>query len=411
MTPIPGRTYTVVLAIVGASALLLSPLLSLRENFTLQALLLLSLTAGAGWLRFELEPFGQVTLAPVVLLTAAVLVQPKTLLLIAAFSTFASSAIFARKPATVAARETGEQVISILVAILPTLQTPFPVGVPLGSAWQTFAAVSSLYIAARLVVSTVGARQTEGVSPLVFLSEAGRPLAGSLLFFALVAAGLAYLIQQYGNLGYFTLALATATLMDSYHPYKLLSEQRHALYASLAMISQAIDLKDVYTGKHARDVSRIAVRVARTIGLSESEIRRIRIAGLLHDIGKLGVSGQIIRKPSRLEPAEMAEMRQHPAIGAGIMQPIELLAEAAEIVRHHHEHYDGSGYPDGLRGDQIPVGSRVVLVADAFNAMTTDRPYRRGFRKEEALNILEKHAGTQFDPEVVKALTTIIGLI
>src|SRR2546425_11138286 len=124
------------------------------------------------------------------------------------------------------------------------------------------------------------------------------------------------------------------------------------------MVAQAIDLKDAYTGKHARDASAIGVRLARFLGLPESDVRKIRIAAILHDIGKVGVSIRIIRKPSALDPSEMQKMRHHPVLGAEIMQPVELLTGAAEIVRHHHEHYDGSGYPDGLKDEVIPVGSR-----------------------------------------------------
>jgi HD-GYP domain-containing protein (c-di-GMP phosphodiesterase class II) len=145
--------------------------------------------------------------------------------------------------------------------------------------------------------------------------------------------------------------------------------------------------------------------------LPEPEVRKIKIAGMLHDIGKIGVDIKIIRKPSSLSPEEMAEMRRHPVIGAEIMRPVELLADASDVVRHHHEHFNGSGYPDGLRGEQIPLGSRVVLVADAFNAITTDRPYRKAKSKREALEILNKHAGTQFDPSVVAALEEVIDVV
>ncbi len=104
-------------------------------------------------------------------------------------------------------------------------------------------------------------------------------------------------------------------------------------------------------------------------------------------------------------------MKRHPVIGADIMQPVELLTDAARLVRHHHERYDGTGYPDGLKGEDIPFGSRIVFVADAFNAMTTDRPYRRARSKHEAMKILKENSGTQFDPVVVKALESIIELI
>ncbi len=153
------------------------------------------------------------------------------------------------------------------------------------------------------------------------------------------------------------------------------------------------------------------MRIARALRLPEPEVRKIKFAGMLHDIGKIGVSGKIIRKPSSLTSEEMVQMRKHPVIGAEIMRPVELLADASEIVRHHHEHFDGSGYPDGLRGAQIPIGSRVVLVADAFNAITTDRPYRKARGKAEALKILREHTGTQFDAKVVEAFGRVVDFI
>ena len=231
------------------------------------------------------------------------------------------------------------------------------------------------------------------------------------MLLSLVALGLSRLTNIYGNTGYFVLPLAIIALIESYHPFKLLSDQRSVLFASLSMVAQAIDLKDAYTGKHARDASDIAVRLARSLRLAESEVRKIRIAAILHDIGKIGVSGRIIRKPSALNSEEMYAMRQHPVIGAEIMQPVELLTDAAEIVRHHHEHYDGSGYPGALEGDAIPIGSRIVLVADAFNAITTDRPYRKARSKNEALGVLREYSGKQFDPKVVATLEAIVAIL
>lgn len=407
-----GRGYGMGMAIVGGGLLTLSAILSISRDLSFETLLLLGLAIAASWLRITFEPFGEITLALLVVFTAVVLVDSMSLLLITSVSALVGSALFARNPALVAFRETGEHAISILLGVFPFLYGWFASDLSAGLIWPPrIAMVILIYACARLILSAAGAKVLEGVRPRAFFSEAGKLILGNILFFAVVASAIAYLVQRYGNLGYLTLVLATATLIDSYHPYKLLSEQRHALYASLAMISQAIDLKDVYTGKHARDVSTIAVRIARVMDLPEREVRRIRIAGLLHDIGKIGVSGRIIRKPAKLEPSEMAMMREHPVIGAEIMQPVELLADAAEVVRHHHEHFNGSGYPDGLNGNETPIGSRVVLVADAFNAMTTDRPYRKGLPKKDAVAILEKHSGTQFDPQVVKSLQMIVGFI
>jgi putative nucleotidyltransferase with HDIG domain len=234
-------------------------------------------------------------------------------------------------------------------------------------------------------------------------------LIGNLLFFALV--GYAIEVFLYNQFGFLALALATIALAEIYHPWKLLSEQEDVLFASLAMVAQAIDIKDPYTARHSRNVAEIALRLARSMGLPEEEVRKIRIGALMHDIGKVGVSGSIIRKPMKLDPSEDSLMRQHPVLSADIMQPIELLEEAAEIVRHHHEHYDGSGYPEGRRAEEIPLGSRVILVADAFDAMTTDRPYRRGRSTPEALRVLKEHAGRQFDPVVVRSLEAILDIL
>ena len=240
-----------------------------------------------------------------------------------------------------------------------------------------------------------------------FLDAAGWQMLANLGGLGIEALVLGFLASA-GGLGYLGPILIVASLIEFYYPYKLLSDQEDTLLASLAMIAQAIDAKDPYTAKHSKNVSNIAVRLARAMGLDEGEVRRVRVAALMHDIGKVGVRGSIIRKPGKLDAQEGEAMRQHPVISAEIMRPVELLGEAAEIVRHHHEHIDGSGYPDGLKSLEIPLGSRVVLVADAFDALTTDRPYRKGRSKQEALEVITAHAGTQFDATVVAALRSVL---
>jgi putative nucleotidyltransferase with HDIG domain len=267
------------------------------------------------------------------------------------------------------------------------------------------------YICVRFLISAADAKVSEGVGLVAFSNAAGKAIAANLALLAFLAIGVSYLVGAYGGSSYFMFALATIAIVEAYNPFKQLSDQRDVLFASLAMVAHAIDLKDAYTGRHARDASETAVRIARALRLAEPEVRKIKLAGMLHDIGKVGVSGKIIRKPSSLSPEEMAQMRRHPVIGAEIMRPVELLADASEIVRHHHEYFDGSGYPDGLRGDGIPLGSRIVLVADAFNAITTNRPYRKARSKTEALEILKKHAGSQFDAQVVQALEGVVAHI
>jgi HD-GYP domain-containing protein (c-di-GMP phosphodiesterase class II) len=130
----------------------------------------------------------------------------------------------------------------------------------------------------------------------------------------------------------------------------------------------------------------------------------------MHDIGKIAVPGNIIRKPSKLTSDEMNLMRRHVGAGASLIEGLEVLENSTDIVQHHHENFDGTGYPSGLAGSTIPLGSRIVFVADAFDALTTDRPYRKGKIRSEALDVLTTNAGSQFDPRVVEALKTMLGV-
>lgn len=151
-----------------------------------------------------------------------------------------------------------------------------------------------------------------------------------------------------------------------------------------------------------------AKRVATTVGLSQRDQELIELAGLLHDVGKLAIPDEILLKPGPLTEEEKAIVRQHPLVGRDILSRIPSLADAASIVLHHHEHFDGSGYPDGLRGEEIPIGSRIILVSDAFDAMTTHRVYRNALSLQTAVRELERCGGQQFDPQVVKAFVEIV---
>src|SRR2546425_8486861 len=404
-----GHLLSVLTTIIGIGTLVGVGVASARYGLTAIDLLLVILALPAVWLKIKMEPAGHITLMPVVVFVSFAVAAPHITVLVAASAGFFSSLVFERRTLGSAIRATGEEAAPVLLAIVFSSLSLFVV--PSGQLWLTRVVLAVLgYVVGWLAVAVLKA-ETEGVEARSFFSAIVKSLGLNFLFFCLVALGLASLVHRYGNAGYFTLALATIALVEAYHPYKLLSDQRDVLFASLTMIAQAIDLKDAYTGKHARDSSAIAVRLARSLRLAEPDVRKIRIAGILHDIGKVGVSGRIIRKPSKLDPTEMDTMRQHPVIGAEIMQPVELLADAAEIVRHHHEHFDGSGYPDGLTGEAIQEGSRIVLVADAFHAITTDRSYRKARSKDEALRVLKDNSGKQFDPKIVAALESVAAVL
>ncbi|MEK7284550.1 MAG: HD-GYP domain-containing protein [Chloroflexota bacterium] len=186
------------------------------------------------------------------------------------------------------------------------------------------------------------------------------------------------------------------------------TEIRDLFFGSVSALSQAIDAKDGFTRGHADRVSRIAGAIAREMGVSEKEIERIELAALLHDIGKIGVEDRILMKASRLEPVEKELMQRHPIYGASILEPSAALRPLVPMVLHHHESYDGTGYPEGLKGDAIPLGARIILVSDAYEAMTSDRIYRKAPGHEKAMEQLTRHKGTQFDPKVVRALEQVI---
>jgi diguanylate cyclase (GGDEF)-like protein/putative nucleotidyltransferase with HDIG domain len=184
---------------------------------------------------------------------------------------------------------------------------------------------------------------------------------------------------------------------------------RHQQRLLATALARAVDAKDAGTRNHCETVSELCARMAYTLGLAETRVERIRLAGLLHDVGKIGVPDRILRKPECLTAGEAATMSSHVRIGHAIVAAAEL-EEEARWVLHHHEHLDGSGYPLGLRGEEIPLESRIILVADAFEAMTADRPYRKGCRAEVAMAELERLAGAQFDPACVAALRSYLDL-
>lgn len=248
----------------------------------------------------------------------------------------------------------------------------------------------------------------EGIRYRTALKDISQRTSWHIVALTISALGLSYLVTTFDV---WVMAIAAVVLLEAYYPYKLLGEQDGVLLTSLQMMAQAVDLKDPYTSNHSQRVSRYAVRLARALGLPEEEVERIRRGGLMHDIGKIGISGRIIRKPGKLTAEERELMNRHSSVSAEIIQHLEIIGESAKMVRHHHEHCNGSGYPDGLKRNDIPMGSRIILVADAFDALTTDRPYRKGASKAEAIAVIRENAVTQFDPDVVDALESVANVL
>ena len=179
---------------------------------------------------------------------------------------------------------------------------------------------------------------------------------------------------------------------------------------TIGALAEAVDAKDPYTRGHSERVGFYASRIAREMGLARELIERIYIAGLLHDVGKIGIPDAILAKPGRLSEEEYELIKKHPAIGARILEPIALLSEVAPCVKHHHEWFDGSkrGYPQQLAGQDIPLPARVIAVADTVEAMTSDRPYRLALGLEVVVAEIHKYRGLQFDPMVANAFLDLI---
>ena len=174
----------------------------------------------------------------------------------------------------------------------------------------------------------------------------------------------------------------------------------------LAALVNAVDNKDRYTRRHSEDVLLYALQIAIELGLDEAVCHTIQVSALLHDVGKIGVPDHVLRKPARLTPEEYEAVKLHPTMGAIIVSSVPGFEDALPAVRYHHERWDGLGYPEGLEGPETPLLARILAVADAFSAMTTDRPYRKGMHQRLALQVLEEGAGTQWDPGLVKAFIT-----
>ena len=187
----------------------------------------------------------------------------------------------------------------------------------------------------------------------------------------------------------------------------LYQRTQRAISQSLLGLANALEAKDPYTRGHSQRVSALGRQLAEAVGLSAREADVIAQAGLLHDIGKIGVPESVLGKPGRLDPDEWELMRRHPVLGAQIVAPFEFFAAGSIIVRHHHERWDGSGYPDGLRGAAIPLGARIVAVADVYDALTSTRPYREALPHHVAIEHIVGEAGRTLDDDIVAALLRV----
>src|SRR6185312_5531545 len=183
---------------------------------------------------------------------------------------------------------------------------------------------------------------------------------------------------------------------------------RIAHFRAAASLARAVDSRDAFTGSHSDRVATLSAQIAEQLGLPSDEVDLIKLAASLHDIGKLAIPEEILRKPNALTDAERLVLERHPQIGHRMLESLGV-DPIADWVLHHHERWDGVGYPSGLRSTEIPLGARIIFVADAFDAMTSNRLYRRAMTQAEAVREVERCSATQFDPEVVQAFLAVLG--
>jgi diguanylate cyclase (GGDEF)-like protein len=256
---------------------------------------------------------------------------------------------------------------------------------------------------ARSIVERIAALDVEGVGPVtVSAGVATYPMHGSERDELIRHADSAlYWAKKDGKNR--VRAYAAESILRANLEQLVDTPDRAAQYRAAESLAKAVDERDAYTGSHSQRVGEYSARIARRLGATEPAVELTRLAGNLHDLGKLAIPEEVLRKPESLSEAERLMLERHPQIGFRMLESLGV-EPVAEWVLHHHERWDGAGYPNRLAGDQIPLGARIIFVADAYDAMTSDRAYRQGIPQRDALAELERCAGTQFDPAVVRAL-------
>ncbi len=225
------------------------------------------------------------------------------------------------------------------------------------------------------------------------------------LFLAAMAIAISFLYIQYNP---FTLLFTSLPLMIAQYTYLLRVKERRALLASILQIVKIVEAKDPYTAGHSVRVAEYSEKIARKLKMNEYDIELLVNLANLHDLGKIQVDLSVLNKPGSFNKADWEEVKKHPQIGYNIVKEITFLQSEATAILHHHERMDGKGYPGGLKGDELSIFARILITADSYDAMTTDRPYRRALSDDEAIIELKNNSGTQFDPRIAGTMIDII---
>jgi hypothetical protein len=401
-------SFIVLLACAGSAAVfLVSP--PIGRDLQRAVLAISVLTLAAQLLNHAVRGgiLGSISFFPIL---ATVVLSPNWLAVVAIFVTRAATALTIRQPLIKVVFNSaqfafaGSLSVLVYLAVGGTSFLTNPVGAA-GLEWHRFVPV--LMVAATFmlanglaVAGAVALNEQKAFVPIWW-----NILRGSIAYDLLASPVVYLLVWLYAQFGFWGVIVFAAPLLLVRQFYKTNSELERVNQELLELMVKAIEARDPYTSGHSRRVSQYSKIIARAIGLGGSEIERVGIAALLHDVGKIHeIYAPILRKPEKLSPGEWAVMQTHPIKSAELVATVSHLSDIVAPVRHHHENWDGTGYPDGLAGDMIPLGARIVLFADTIDAMTTDRPYRKALTEQQVRSELVKFRGKQFDPEMCDRL-------
>ncbi|MHB8513667.1 MAG: HD-GYP domain-containing protein [Actinomycetota bacterium] len=279
------------------------------------------------------------------------------------------------------------------------INTPGRAALPVIAATGLNFVLNTSLVAVMLCLATPK-RRFRATPLAIWRTEFAQLLPGYLAF-ALLGLLLGMLYEQVDAAA---MIFALVPLLVARSAFGAAARMQHAYESTVETLISAIEAKDQYTKDHAGRVSRLTEMVAREYGIRGERLRTIRLAALMHDVGKLGVPTALLVKPGKLTADEYHAMKDHPAVGHELVKEIGILGDVLDGIRHHHERMDGSGYPDGLRGDEIPLSARIIMVCDAFDSMTSTRAYRQSKAMQSALDELRRCAQSQFDPRAIDAL-------
>ena len=411
-----GRAYVLAVVAVGGGLILTSIIHLMLEAAPPYWVILAALTLISAPLSLRVPSLrATVTVTEPFVFAAALLFGPAAATVIIALDGLLVSVWAKRRNLHRALFNIGEPAISVFVAaqlfyLVSGVQPLYGSSVELGQLLVPLLLLTSSYFLLNSMLSATANWFETRVHPVQFLR--GQFLHTGLNYFA-SCCFVVLLLLNLENLTFAAVGVLVPLFVLSYASSKLstarveesndhLNELSQLYLSTIEALALAIDAKDQVTSGHIRRVQLHSVALARELGITNHrEINAIEAAALLHDLGKLAVPEHILNKPGKLTPVEFEQMKTHAAVGADILSTIEFPYPVEPIVRHHHEMWDGKGYPEGISGDAIPIGARILSVVDCFDALTSDRPYRRALTREQAIAVIVERRGTQYDPRVV----------